>query len=470
MTTFATPEAGHEPTLTPRLIELARSLFEAEAAEPVARFRTPEEMRAALELAIPKAGHAPSEVMDMLEAVALATPRTASRRFFNQLFAGRHDIASAAEIVAVLLNSSMYTYKAAGPQVLIEKVLGEHMGRKVGYEDGEGIFTPGGSLSNFAGIMIARNEFNERCANDGHDGSWMTLYSSELDHYSISKNMAMMGLGRRSLRKVATDERGRMRPDALGEAIRRDMDQGAKPFCINATCGTTVLGAYDPLDAIADVAEEFGLWLHVDGAFGGSTALSAKHKAHLKGSERSDSFTWDAHKMMGVPLSCSVILVKEKGLLCKHFSESASYLFQSDEDELNHGVKSMQCGRRNDCLKLWAAWQHLGDEGYARKIDRLYELAGYFADLVKNDPRCTLSKNPESVNVCFEVTGKPSDLICETLRQQQKSLVGYGIVDDRRVIRAAFVNADADEADLDEFFETLVRVAMSLPDGDNALT
>ncbi|XOV76707.1 MAG: pyridoxal phosphate-dependent decarboxylase family protein [Phycisphaerales bacterium] len=176
----------------------------------------------------------------------------------------------------------------------------------------------------------------------------------------------MLGLGRRSLRKVATDERGRMRADALRDAIKRDIEEGAKPFCINATCGTTVLGAYDPLDEIADVAEEFGIWFHVDGAFGGSTALSAKHRDHLKGSERSDSFTWDAHKMMGVPLSCSVILTKNKGLLRKHFSESASYLFQSDEDELNHGVKSMQCGRRNDCLKLWAAWQHLGDEGYAQ--------------------------------------------------------------------------------------------------------
>lgn len=469
MTTFATPGAGQQSTLTPRLIELAHALFEAEQTAPVSRFRTPEEMRRAIELAIPEKGSSPERVMDLLEDVALATPRTASRRFFNQLFAGRHDIASAAEIVAVLLNSSMYTYKAAGPHVLIEKELGEHMGRKVGYEDGEGIFTPGGSLSNFAGIMIARNEFNERCQQDGHDGSWLTLYSSELDHYSIAKNLAMLGLGRRSLRKVATDERGRMRADALRDAIKRDIDEGAKPFCINATCGTTVLGAYDPLDEIADVAEEFGIWFHVDGAFGGSTALSAKHRDHLKGSERSDSFTWDAHKMMGVPLSCSVILTKDKGLLRKHFSESASYLFQSDEDELNHGVKSMQCGRRNDCLKLWAAWQHLGDEGYARKIDRLYDLARSFAERVKKDPRCTLSKEPESVNVCFEVTGKPSDLICETLRQQQKSLVGFGIVDGRRVIRAAFVNADVDEADLDDFFDNLVEVAMTLPDGDNAL-
>lgn len=469
MTTFATPGAGQQSTLTPRLIELAHALFEAEQTAPVSRFRTPEEMRRAIELAIPEKGSSPERVMDLLEDVALATPRTASRRFFNQLFAGRHDIASAAEIVAVLLNSSMYTYKAAGPHVLIEKELGEHMGRKVGYDDGEGIFTPGGSLSNFAGIMIARNEFNERCQQDGHDGSWLTLYSSELDHYSIAKNLVMLGLGRRSLRKVATDERGRMRADALRDAIKRDIEEGAKPFCINATCGTTVLGAYDPLDEIADVAEEFGIWFHVDGAFGGSTALSAKHRDHLKGSERSDSFTWDAHKMMGVPLSCSVILTKNKGLLRKHFSESASYLFQSDEDELNHGVKSMQCGRRNDCLKLWAAWQHLGDEGYARKIDRLYDLARSFAERVKKDPRCTLSKEPESVNVCFEVTGKPSDLICETLRQQQKSLVGYGIVDGRRVIRAAFVNADVDEADLDDFFDNLVEVAMTLPDGDNAL-
>ena len=469
MDTLTTPEPRLKSTLTPRLIELAEALFEAEQSTPVSPFRTPKEMREAFEFTIPKVGHPRKRVMDLLEAVALATPRTASRRFFSQLFGGRDDIASAAEIVAVLLNSSMYTYKAAGPQVLIEKELGEHMSRKVGYSDGEGIFTPGGSLSNFAGILIARNEFNTRSQQDGHDGSWMTLYSSELDHYSISKNLAMLGLGRRALRRVATDERGRMRADALRDAIVRDLDAGGRPFCINATCGTTVLGAYDPLDEIADVAEEFGIWLHVDGAFGGSTALSAEHREHLSGSERSDSFTWDAHKMMGVPLSCSAVLVKQKGLLEKHFSESASYLFQSDEDELNHGVKSMQCGRRNDCLKLWAAWQHLGDEGYARKIDRLYDLARSFADRVRKDPRCTLTREPESVNVCFEVTGKPSDLICETLRQQQKSLVGFGIVDGRRVIRATFQNDQIEEADLDDFFDGLVEVASTLPDGDNAI-
>lgn len=469
MTRSTVPEAGLQTVLTPRLIEIASALVEAEHHEPVASHRTPDEMRGLFNVGIPRTGLTTAQVMELLEKVALATPRTASRRFFNQLFAGRHDIASAAEIVAVLLNSSMYTYKAAGPHVLIEKELAAHMARKVGYPEGDGIFTPGGSLSNYAGIMIARNEFSPRCRDDGHDGSWMTLYSSELDHYSISKNMAMLGLGRRALRKVATDQRGRMRADALRDAIRSDIDQGARPFCINATCGTTVLGAYDPINEIADVAEEFGIWLHVDGAFGGSTALSAKHREHLNGSERSDSFTWDAHKMMGVPLSCSVILVKQKGLLREHFSESASYLFQSDEEELNHGVMSMQCGRRNDCLKLWAAWQHLGDEGYAARIDRLYDLARHLADRVRADPRCTLSKDPESVNVCFEVTGKPSDLICETLRQQQKSLVGYGIVDGRRVIRVACVNAANTTEDLDEFFDTLVETAVGLPNGENAV-
>jgi sulfinoalanine decarboxylase/sulfinoalanine decarboxylase/aspartate 1-decarboxylase len=451
-----------------RTMEIASELVEAESREGVVPHRTPREVFADLDIELDDDGMPAEMVFDLLEEVVLATPRTGSDRFFNQLFGGRDPVASAAEMLTVMMNSSMYTYKVAGPQVLIERELTRHMARLAGYEDGEGIFTPGGSLSNFVGMMMARNEARPSVPEDGMSGPPMIAYSSQLGHYSVMKDVAMLGLGRNCVRKIETDDRGRMCPRALRRQIEKDLAAGLQPFMINATAGTTVLGAYDPLEPLGEIAGKYGLWLHVDGAFGGSALVSERHREKLCGSELSDSFTWDAHKMMGVPLSCSVILVKRRGLLEKHCSEDASYLFQSDEDQYNHGTRSIQCGRRNDTFKLWAAWKHLGHAGFADRIDHLHEMAEYAAEQVESHPDMVLTKQPESVNVCFEVIGKPSDRICEHLRQTQRALVGYGIVDGRRVIRAAFVNADLTTEAVDRLIDDIAEAAEHVPDGSNA--
>ncbi|MFK7962141.1 MAG: aspartate aminotransferase family protein [Phycisphaerales bacterium] len=453
-----------------RTMQIAAALLEAEAREGVVPHRTPEEMFEHLDLEVHEDGMPSEMVFDQLERIVLATPRTGTDRFYNQLFAGRDPVASAAEMLTVMLNSSMYTYKVAGPHVLIEEELTQQMCQLVGYEDGEGIFTPGGSLSNFVGMMIARNEARPGIPDLGMTGPPMVVYSSNLGHYSVMKDVAMLGLGRKSVRKVDTDSRGRMCPSALRRRIEEDLAAGHQPFMINATAGTTVLGAFDPLDTIGAIAKEFGLWLHVDAAFGGSALVSEQYRENLVGSELTDSFTWDAHKLMGVPLSCSVILVKQRGLLEKHCSEDAKYLFQSDDEgEYDHGTRSIQCGRRNDSLKLWASWKHLGHTGFAQRIDHLYEMAQYAAERVAAHPDMVLSKEPESVNVCFEVVGKPSDQICEYLRRAQQAVVGFAIVDGRRVIRAAFPNADLTTEAIDRLIDDIADAAQHVPDGCNAV-
>ena len=232
---------------------------------------------------------------------------------------------------------------------------------------------------------------------------------------------------------------------------------------ICATAGTTVLGAFDPIEPIADIAGEFGAWLHVDGALGGSVALSRRHRGLIAGCERSDSFAWDAHKLMGTPLSCSVILCHRPGLLRKHFEEGASYLFQSDdEDRYDHGKISMQCGRRNDALKLWAAWKRLGDAGYADRVDHLFEMARYAAECVNRRPELELVREPESMTVCFEVVGRSSEAVCERLRREERALVGYAEVGGRRVIRLACANGATTRKDIDGFIEDVVRAGVEV--------
>lgn len=474
-----------------RVQQIAEALFDAERLGPVAPAREPADMARHIAVGPPDdddtagrtgltcmAGVAPGreglpleEVLEALERVALATPRTASRRFFNQLFSGRIEAAAAGEMVASLLNTSMYTYKVAGPHALIETALTQHMARHIGYasHEGEGVFSPGGSLANLAALIVARNEAVPEAREHGLDGRRLTVYASEDCHYSIRKNMGIIGLGRQNLRLVECDERGRMKPDALDALIAADRRTGAVPVAIVATAGTTVRGAFDPIEPLAELARNHGVWLHIDGALGGAVLLSPRYRHLVVGSEQADSWTWDAHKMMGVPLSSSVVLVRRRGLLEKHFSEAAAYLFHNAETELDHGVRSIQCGRRNDALKLWAAWKHYGDEGYARRIEHLFALARHAADEIERRPGLVLTCRPESVNVCFEVRGKPSDAICEALRIEQLAMVGHAEVGRRRIIRAACVNADMTYDDIDAFLDAVEDVARRTPDGDNAV-
>lgn len=451
-----------------RTFELLQAHLRREIEEPVAPVESADDLLARLDL---KVGEPVDDerLFAALDALVAATPRTTTRRFFNQLFSGRDDFGVIGELIASFLNSSMYTFKAAGPQVILEQEITRRMAGLVGFDQGEGLFVPGGSLSNMVGMILARNAHRPDGRNAGFHGPPMTLYASRQSHYSLPKNAGMMGLGRDHVRKIEADSEGRMRPDALRRRIQEDRDAGFDPFLVVATAGTTVLGAFDPIDEIADVAQEFGLRLHVDGALGGSVSLSERHRGLLAGSERADSFTWNAHKMLGVPLAASVILTRKRGELHGSFDEHASYLFQDAASHYEHGTMSIQCGRRNDALKFWASWKSHGDAGLAARVDHLFDLARYAADRVRSEDALVLSKAPSSVTVCFEVRGKSSEDVCERLRLEGRDLVGYGVVDDRRVIRLALVNGAMDEKDVDAFFDDVLTVAAHSAHADNTI-
>lgn len=437
------------------VVRIAAKLFAAERDEPVAPFRSPAELAALFELAIPPEGRPTEAVLDELERIVLATPRTGSLRFFNQLFSGREPMAAAGEMLAGLLNTSMYTYKVAGPHALIETALTQHMAQIVGYEEGEGVFSPGGSLANLAALVMARNAAVPGSRENGHDGRRLAVYASADCHYSLRKACGMIGIGRTGLRLVETDERGRMKPGVLATMIERDSEGGAVPVAIVVTVGTTVRAAHDPIRDISAVARRHGVWLHADGAFGGSVLLSDKHRHLADGSELADSWTWDPHKMMGVPLISSVLLCRQRGSLAANFNEAASYLFQSDADEFNHGTRSIQCGRHNDALKLWASWKHIGDRGYASRIDHLFGLAKSMAREIERRPALRLTCEPEGTNVCFEAIGRSSEAICEALRRNQRAMVGHAMVEGRCVIRVACANGAMTEADLSAFLDAV---------------
>ncbi|NNG16101.1 MAG: cysteine synthase [Gemmatimonadales bacterium] len=452
------------------LSHLASSRLATEHQPFVPSEHSPSDLRRELGIALAEHGSSLEELVHKLERILAATPSSSSRRFFNQLFGGRDPAGLLAEMLTPLANSSMYTYKVAGPAVLIEREVIARALQKLGYLEGEGMFSPGGSLSNLTAMLIARNEKLGDVRETGLEGRGqrLTVYLSDQGHYSIRKSAGMLGLGRNNVRLVPTDANGSMDRAAARHLIERDRRGGATPFMLVATTGTTVLGAFDPITELADLAREFDMWLHVDGAFGGSVMLCDEYRHLIEGAGRSDSFTWNAHKMMGVPLSCSMLLVSRRGLLRKHLDEPAEYLFQSDDTDLDPGRRSIQCGRRNDALKLWAAWQLHGDAGFARRIERQFAVARRFTSMIENDPELILAKPPQSINVCFRVKGKSSRDICTLLDRTGRLKIGFGTVDGRDVIRMVCVNPDVAERDLRTVLEEIKSAAAELPPTSDA--
>ena len=447
-----------EHLLTDHLAQLTESMarvLEAEQSITVRQSIEPQKFIDQLKLTLPSHPTNLEDVLQQLEEIMLAAPLTTGPAFFNQLFGGRDPSSIFGEIFASLGNHSLYTYKLAGPFVLMEDILIQKLGSLAGISTPErrcgGIFTPGGSISNLVAMLCARDHVNRTWRENG--GIKAKIYTSAEAHYSIRKGAGVVGIGRDQVEAIPCDDFGRMSPALLQKKLKEDQERGRIPMMVVATSGTTVRGAFDHLDDLAQVCEDEEVWLHVDAAFGGAALLSATLRDLMKGIQRANSLTWDAHKVMGVPLTCSVLLTRDEHACSSTLQETASYLFQKDDDHLNPGTRSLQCGRRNDILKLWSSWNFHGDWGWARRVERSRALALCLADELERRPRFTLVEPPPYLTVCFEVLNSDDEVlssskICDQLQHEQLALVGHATCRSREVIRAAIINPSLTSADL----------------------
>lgn len=280
--------------------------------------------------------------------------KTGNKQFMNQLYSGFNFPAFIGEVFTALANTSMYTYEVAPVATTIETEMIQLMNSYAGYENGDGIFVSGGSNANLIAMFSARNRMLPDSRFDGYNNyEKLTAFVNEKAHYSFETAANILGIGSKNVIKVKTDDKGMIIPSELEKEISDSYERGENPFFVVATCATTLLGAYDPIDKMADITEKYSLWLHADGAFGGSLVLSDKHNHLLKGLERSDSFTWNPHKLMNIPLICSTLLVKKRGTLQHNITDiNADYIFHDIDEIEDLGKKSIQCGRRVDAVKL----------------------------------------------------------------------------------------------------------------------
>ncbi|WP_299111247.1 aminotransferase class V-fold PLP-dependent enzyme [uncultured Winogradskyella sp.] len=435
--------------------ELCDELFREELNKPVAKPIPTSELYNKLDLSLNANGIVDEDLKNTLKQIIKSTPKTASRSFFNQLFGGRISKATLGDLLAVMLNNSMYTYKVAGPQVGIEKQVIKNICALAGYSaNSDGTLAPGGSMSNMMALIMARDYKNESIRALGLS-SKMILYTSSASHYSISKNAALIGIGRDQVRQVNTNDKGEMLIEHLDKLIEKDINSGYEPFFVNATAGTTVLGAFDDIEALSEICKKYNLWLHVDGAYCGGVIFSKTYRHLINGLEHSDSFSVNAHKMMGTPLSCSIIVTQHKAQLHHSFSNEADYLYQTDGDDFNLGKTSLQCGRRNDALKLWTLWKSIGTLGIEQIVDKQFKMAQIARTYINQNKDYTLYSFDNSISVCFNYKDIPASELCTALYENSDLMVGFGKFNNQEFVRMVTINSLLEEEDILAFFATL---------------
>ncbi|DAC30001.1 MAG TPA: glutamate decarboxylase [Candidatus Poseidoniaceae archaeon] len=417
------------------------------------------------DLSLPLEGNGSQSILDDVDEFLRQCVKTNRPEFMNPLWGGLNIAGFVGEVIAALTNQSMYTYELSPIATLIEKAIIERMMEIVGYGEGFGTLTTGGSNGNMLGMLCARQQLDPMSSLQGFDGLNHVAFVSAEAHYSVLMSANVLGIGYQNLIKVACDSRGRMKPESLVDEITRATTNGQTPFCIIATSGTTVRGSFDPLKDIAEIAHDNNIWLHVDAAWGGSCLFSKRHRGLMDGIELADSVCWDAHKMMGLPLICSVFLTKNKATLravCAH-GDAAHYLFHEDSKDIDLGRYSLQCGRRNDSLKLWIAWREIGDAGWAKLVERYCKLSDYLESLVTESESLAMMSERNWTNICFRYEADDVDLnelnteIRNRLMREGIHLVSRSNIGDDVVIRAVVANPLIDESVLKALISAIER-------------
>ena len=390
-----------------------------------------------------------------LKEIILNTPKTSGKLFFNQLFGGLNSKSVVGDLLSVLLNNSMATYKIAGPMVEVEKEILRKVASLIDYpKTFGGTFPTGGSMCNFMALIIARDKKIPKIMNDGNQQN-LVCYSSKNSHYSMGKNASFAGIGRNNVRYIETNEKGEMCSEDLQSAIKDDIENGLTPFFVNATVGTTVMGSIDPISEISNICNKHNIWLHIDGAFAGTVIFSKKYKHLVEGIQYSDSFCFNAHKTLGTPLSTSILLTKDEQDLYSSFSNKAEYLYQTDNDDYNLGQTSFECGRRNNALKFWTLWKSVGTNGIGEMVEKNYNLSDIARDYVRNNADYKLYSYDDSLSICFNYKDFDAIELCTQLYNNNKLMVGYGEHKGETFVRLVTINRENTKKDILSFFKIL---------------
>lgn len=371
---------------------------------------------------LPIEGESLEQLLNDCRTIIANSRHNGHPRFFGYVASPATPPGVFGDLIASALNTNLTSWRSGPAATEIERTVISWLASLIGYGDGDlvahGLLLSGGSMANLTALLIAhRAKADPEVALTGlwNSSAPMTIYASDQIHMSIPKAADILGLGRAQVRLVACDERFRMNVALLRQLIAKDIESGMKPFCVVASAGTVNTGAVDPLDVIADVAREFGLWFHIDGAYGALAALDETKRPLFRGLERADSISLDPHKWLYVPIDSGCLLFRDEACARAAFSfDSADYIkiHEQNADEAfafwNYGP---ELSRRFRALKIWLTLRYYGVRRIASAISEDNALAAYFGRQVEAATDFELLARPELSICCFRYV--PQSLVAE---------------------------------------------------------
>ena len=406
----------------------------------------------------PEEGGPFSEVFEDFKAAAAAAYETCGPGYLPYIPGGGLYASSLAQFLAMGVNRFPNLWEVAPGLQQIEENVVRWLCDLFGYPPGaRGILTSGGSIANLSAVVTARHT---KLGEDFWDG---TYYVSDQAHASVTKAATIAGFSERNLRVVPTDAELRMDVDALRDLVRRDRGAGLRPFLVVPAAGTTNTGAIDPLDDVANVAADEGLWMHVDAAYGGFFQLTERGRDRFVGIQRADSITLDPHKGMFLPYGTGSLIVRDGARLHDAMYAGAAYLQdRAPEGELpNVNEYSPELSRDHRGFRVWLPLKLHGVSAFREALDEKLDLAAHLHAALGEDPAIDLPWEPQLTVVPFRLARGDDDAnrrFLARINATRRVYLSSTTIRERYTLRACILSHRTHRDRIDECIE-IVRSA-----------
>jgi glutamate/tyrosine decarboxylase-like PLP-dependent enzyme len=438
--------------------------------------------KAAIDVELPLEGRPLEELIDECRTVMDLSRHNGHPRFFGYVASPSTPVGAYADLIASALNANITCWRSGPAGTEIEQVVVRWLGSIIRYDDdAKGLLTSGGSMANMIALLIASRRKSPEAARQGlwNAGPPMTIYASEEVHMSIAKAADILGFGRDQVRVVNCDERQRMRVENVVTRIKTDLQNGFRPFCVVGSAGTVNTGVVDPLNEIADVAREFDLWFHVDGAYGAPGVLDQRKSELFAGLERADSVSLDPHKWLYVPVDAGCLLFRDPVAAAGGFStEDADYIKVhglADDAAFAYWDYGVELSRRFRALKVWLTLGYYGVNRIAESIANDMAMAAYMGELVSKAEDFELLAPVELSICCFryvprELVGNDDELnklneeILGVVQTGGRAYVSNATVNGKFALRACITNFRTTKADVEQTIDVVRNAAKTATD------
>jgi glutamate/tyrosine decarboxylase-like PLP-dependent enzyme len=428
---------------------------------------------------LPRHGQDPAQVLDHFARLAAFGRHNGHPRMFGYVQSSGNFAGAVGDFLASALNQNVTSWRSAPSATTVELLVIEWIKQLVGCQSwGDGVLLGGGSAANMAALVAALRASTDVDVNANGVAALPgapVIYASDRVHMSVPKAASLIGVGRDAVRPVATTD-GRMQVSTLGDMMRADRKAGRHLVCVVANAGDVNVGAIDPLSDLADLCQRYGVWLHVDGAYGGFAAAVPRLAPMFRGMERADSLALDPHKWLFAPVDAGCLLVRDASRLARAFSHGASYIDVVADREMSEFAFwdiSPELSRRFRALKIWFALKCHGADAFVEAIERNVAIARHLCETIEgSDDFELLAPAPLSI-VCFRHVPRRlagNDIALDDLNRRVmvavqrdgQSYLSNATIDGRFALRACIVNHRTTTADAAAVLDDIRRSAARL--------